>query len=724
MTCAAFVLFAIVAAQAPPPVTGKVVDATGLPLPGVLISVKGERTLAVTEDDGSFAAPALPPGTRLVFTLPGFLSREVATSRQSPASPLVVTLSIAGVSEAVTVQGQSSPRDGGALSLSPLDVVRTPGTQADLMRALGILPGVSRVDDGTGLFVRGGDVSETLVLLDGVVVSHPYRYETPTGGFRGAIDPFLTQGVSFTTGGFSAQYANALSGVVDLVPLGRPRDVRTTATAGLAGVSASAAMPLGETAGIRFGGNRSTPGVLFAVNPSPREFDRLPGGWDLSGSAHLESPRAGNFRLFAIAQKDHVGVELEKDSFVGFLHSNTRHGLLALRWERGAGSWRASVSAGHDLYRKTTDVGVLAIDEDEAHTSGRAELLGDRWGWSIRLGADTDRRTTRAEGRVPSQGGDFGGIGGVAGFRVDHGDWRTGSSAIVSRRVGSFTPEIGVRADRFDRADAWRTAPRASLRWAFADSRALRFAWGRYHQAPSPEYFDRERGAGTLRPLEATHYIVGYERGAEGRPVFFRAEAYWKRYASLPVEDAVAGFTSAGFGTARGVDIFARRIWPSLDLRLSGSVLHARRRWTAPEQRDRYPLPDGAWTPDFAIPFSWAVVANVPIGRAFSVAGTWRVAAGRPFTPLAGVTTTPAGALPIWASINSDRLPRYERIDLSASLLKPIGARTTAIFFASVDNVFDRANFFEFAYSADYSTRRPVQSAAPRSFYVGCSISR
>ena len=137
------------------------------------------------------------------------------------------------------------------------------------MRALGTLPGVARIDDGTGLFVRGGDVSETLVLLDGVVVSHPYRYETPTGGFRGAIDPFLTQGVSFTTGGFSAQYANTLSGVVDLVAAARPREMQTTVTAGLAGLSASAAWPIGETAGVRIAANRSTPAVLFAVNPSP-----------------------------------------------------------------------------------------------------------------------------------------------------------------------------------------------------------------------------------------------------------------------------------------------------------------------------------------------------------------------------------------------------------------------------------------------------------------------
>jgi TonB dependent receptor len=511
---------------------------------------------------------------------------------------------------------------------------------------------------------------------------------------------------------------------VDLVAAARPREMQTNVTAGLAGLSASAAWPIGETAGVRITANRSTPAVLFAVNPSPREFDRLPGGWDVSGSAHLESSRAGHFRVFALAQGDHVGVELEKDSFVGFLHSGTRHELIASRWERSIGSWRALASAGHDMYRKTTDVGVLAIDEDESHASGRAELMGDVAGWSLRLGLDGDRRKTRIDGRVPSQGGDFAGIGGVAGFTIDRSDWRAGSAAMLFRRIGPFTPELGARLDRFDSVDAWTAAPRAAIRWQLSENSLLRFAWGRYHQGPAPNYFDAERGATTLRPMEATHYIAGYERGQPDEPLFFRAEAYWKQYQSLPIEDTLAGFTSEGYGTAQGIDLFVRRIWPRLDLRLSSGVLHARRRWTAPEQRERYPLPEGAWTPDFAIPYSWAVVATVPMGRAFAVAGTWRVAAGRPFTPIMGVVSTPAGVAPIWAPINSERLPRYERLDLAASVIKPLGARTTAVFFASVDNVFDRLNFFEYAYSADYSIRRPVQSAAPRSFYVGCSISR
>jgi vitamin B12 transporter len=724
MTCAAVALCATVLTQATWTVTGRVVDGTGLPLPGVLIAVKGSTPVAVTNNDGSFAAPQVPPAATLVFSLPGFLPREVQMGRQAPVAPLTITLAIAGVSEAVTVSGQLTPPASAALAMTPLDVVRTPGTQADLMQALGTLPGVARIDDGTGLFVRGGDVSETLVLLDGVVVSHPYRYETPTGGFRGAIDPFLTQGVSFTTGGFSAQYANTLSGVVDLVTLGRPREPQTTLTAGLAGISASAAWPLGEAGGVRIGANRSTPAVLFAVNPSPREFDRLPGGWDLSGSAFMESPRAGNLRVFGLAQSDHVGVEMEKDAFVGFLHSGTRHGLVALRWERGIGSWRASASGGHDLYRKSTDVGVLAVDEDESHASVRAEALGGLRSWTVRMNLDADRRLTRVDGRVPSKGGDFGGISGVAGFTVDRSDWRTGTAAIVSRRAGPFTPELGLRIDRFDGADAWTVAPRAAIRWQMSDSRTLRFAWGRYHQAPAPGYFDLERGAVELDPMEATHYVIGYERGDPGRPLFFRAEGYWKRYRSLPLEDAIAGFTSAGYGTARGIDLFARRIWPRVDLRLSGSALYARRRWTAPEQRERYPLPEGAWTPDFAIPYSWTVVANVPIVRALAIAGTWRVAAGRPFTPVAGIVSTPAGVRPVWASINSDQLPRYERLDLGASVIKPFGARTTAVFFASVDNMLARRNFFEYAYSPDYSVRRPLLSAVPRSFYIGCSISR
>lgn len=58
------------------------------------------------------------------------------------------------------------------MTLTAMDVVRTPVAAADLFWAIKIFPGVQQLEEGTGLFVRGGDVSETVVLLDGAVINH------------------------------------------------------------------------------------------------------------------------------------------------------------------------------------------------------------------------------------------------------------------------------------------------------------------------------------------------------------------------------------------------------------------------------------------------------------------------------------------------------------------------------------------------------------------------
>src|SRR5262249_58175446 len=114
------------------------------------------------------------------------------------------------------------PPPGSPSVMRPLAGVRPPGAAADLMRALQTLPGVAQIDEGAGLYVRGGDSSEVLVLLDDAVVFHPYRAETPGGGLFGSVEPFLLEGASFATGGFSARWGNALSAVLDLHGLARP----------------------------------------------------------------------------------------------------------------------------------------------------------------------------------------------------------------------------------------------------------------------------------------------------------------------------------------------------------------------------------------------------------------------------------------------------------------------------------------------------------------------
>jgi hypothetical protein len=223
--------------------------------------------------------------------------------------------------------------------------------------------------------------------------------------------------------------------------------------------------------------------------------------------------------------------------------------------------------------------------------------------------------------------------------------------------------------------------------------------------------------------MRAVHYIVGYEAGRESEGLYFRAESYVKRYTRLPLENLDRGYVSDGYGSAQGVDVFGRWLWNGVEILGTGNWLHARRRWTPIDQRDRYELPPGTWPADFEIPWSAQLVLNVPVGRGVSAGTSWRSAAGRPHTPILGGIQGVNGALPLFGPLNSERLPRYERLDLSANWIVPAGGGV-AILFASVDNALARNNFFEYSYAPDYSSRHPVYGAAPRSFFVGLTFRR
>jgi hypothetical protein len=721
---ALLVILAVTLPQQPITLSGSVADQSDLPLPGVVVTIKGTTTVTATDEHGQFTIATARNDAVVVFELAGFATRTVPIAGTN--GPLTIVMTLAPVSTEVVVRAPAAltPPDT-RMTLRPLDVVRTAGTQADVMRALAVLPGVAQVDEGAGIFVRGGDVSETTVMLDEAPLNHPYRYETPTGGFRGAVDPFLTQGVSFTTGGFSAAYGNSLSGVVDMRSLDRPSVGRVTATAGLAGVSLAAAEPLGTAGGVRVAVNRATPELLFAVNPSPREFDELPGGWDTSASAYYNSPTHGAFKLFVLDQHDHVGVQQQQDAFDGFLHSTTSYRALIASWRQSlASGWTVSAIGSADHYVNGFDVGVAAIDSADDARSARLDLAGAVGGWTMRFGAGAGTAVTNAAGVVPERGGDFAGVSGTSAFDVNHHDNRAGGYVEASHPFGVVTPTIGVRSDYFSAASSARVDPRLNVAVDLGAFGRLRFAGGIYHQAPSPEYFDQVRGATTLAPMTAMHYIAGYESGKSDGAAFFRAEAYYKTYRDLPVQDDAAGYTDHGYGDARGIDLYGRRVWHYIDLRASASFVHTERRWTSPEQQDRYPLPSGTWAPDFSIPYTWQLVVNAPVWPTVWLGAAWREAAGRPMTPAIGATATPDGYEPIWGTINSERLPRYERLDLSVSYLTKLGSRTNAVFFASVDNATNHFNFFEYAYSADYSSRHPVASAAPRGVYIGCTITR
>lgn len=102
-----------------------------------------------------------------------------------------------------------------AIQVTPLQIKRVPmfmGTP-DVLKALQKLPGVNSEGEGTvGISVRGGNVDQNLITLDGATLYNPEHLK----GYATAINPDMVSGIDFYRGAFPARYGSRLSSVIDV----------------------------------------------------------------------------------------------------------------------------------------------------------------------------------------------------------------------------------------------------------------------------------------------------------------------------------------------------------------------------------------------------------------------------------------------------------------------------------------------------------------------------
>lgn len=710
-------------------VRGTVRDASGAALAGAVVYLRGTNSLSVCDMEGRFQIQGAPASEAvLVVTLSGFRAEERIVLFGEQPVELDITLELEGRYEDVRVTAYSRlPKPvNHQTQLTPLAVIRTPGASADLYRTLQMQGGVVKVDDGAGLFVRGGDISETKTYLDRAPLEHPYRYETPNGGMFGTVRPFLLSGISLSIGGFPARFGNVLSGVLELQSDDRPQRTMLTATAGLAAVSGSLSLPVGERAGLRFSGNQSLTRLLFTLNSVEQRFDRHPSGTDFSFNFYADSRRAGSFRAYLFDSQDQIGVELEGTLFAGVLNSRERNGLASLGWQKTlSNQWLMEWSISRSRYAQYLEVGIVELRLADTSECARLDLMGQIENWTLRAGGEFERQAFTLSGLDSSTGGDLGGIQGTRRWSMDFINRRLGGYLELERSLGRLSANVGLRGDHFGVMNAWTADPRLSATYQIAPAHRLRLAWGIYHQAPAPAYLDRQFGNSRLQPMSSKHWIAGYRFGKENDPVFLRVEGYAKSYARLPVEDRQLNFSDKGDGFARGFDVFVRLFRGSRwEAWTSYSYVVARRRYTRLEDRGRYQLPERRFRPEFEIPHTLQWVFEGALTPSVTLAGSFRLASGKPFTPVVGAESKGNGYVPVYGEFNSQRYPVYHRLDLNLSRMNSLGGKTALVQFLGLTNLLDRKNAFDYTYSPDFSERRPSRSAWGRTFYFGISLQR
>jgi hypothetical protein len=712
--------FLVCPAEAQNPLRGTVRGTDGAGVEGANVFILPSLEGTSTDSAGRFTLQTAHTGTAtLVVQRLGFGEERVAVALPRSA-PLAVILSQRAVSlEPIRVQastfGDDPSRAG--VTITPVEAVTIPGSAGDIYRALQTFPGVTSVNESAGLFVRGGDVSETKILLDGAVVLAPYRLETPTGAAFGTFDPFLLNGVFFSSGGFGSRYGDALSGLVALETVGRPARNMLSASASIAAVSTSVALALPKSLGARATASRTSTALLFRMN-GRGGFDVAPEGTDLSGGLVWSPRRERQVKLFGLSQRDRVHGARDSTVFHSAFRSDQHSGLAVLSGRDVWGAFSPTFALSTSESTKGESYRAYKLDRRERYLQGRGEMA---WAATelvtLRLGAEWERRTSRFDGYVPASDGDDapGAPTRFLGSRVTgtrNGAWLESEWHPVS----SLGVTAGLRSDHASLTGARTWDPRLAGALRLGGSTALMLAWGRYHQVPGPLAYDSTLGKPGIPSMRAEHLIGGLVMGdAAGEGALLRVEVYQKRYAELAELGRGYDLGTGGRGTTRGADFFVKGTGPvGLTGRLSYTLLHARRTDPTTGLLARSP---------FDITHSAVAVVERDWKSRFKLGATYRMSTGAPFTDILGAHEDGGRWIPEYGTPFGERLPRFERLDVSANLLHSFWRGNTSAIYISVSNALDRRNVSGFSYSEDYSERVTAGSLFRRTIYFGISTS-
>jgi len=198
---------------------GVVLDYNDKPIKNATIEINISNESTFTNESGYFEFDNIPYDTLILkISAYGFESVEF-TAQKEEKNIIVLSLRLLEL-KSVLVQGNrfATLRNYAAqkVSLTSFEVYTSPTAFGDLIGALRLSPGAQSSENDGRLYIRGGVPDESKVFVNEMMVFNPYTLKQRNVSTRSRFSPFLYQGISLQSGGYEANYGQALSGVLSM----------------------------------------------------------------------------------------------------------------------------------------------------------------------------------------------------------------------------------------------------------------------------------------------------------------------------------------------------------------------------------------------------------------------------------------------------------------------------------------------------------------------------
>jgi hypothetical protein len=505
-------------------------------------------SVALDAGAGTAELTAVLPGRHVVTVrAPGYLPERLSVEVEAGATATVrvalfdvvpkleeitVTASRYDVIDAVRPSATAFTRD---------DIESLAELGDDTVRVAHRLPGIAASEFSARSHVRGGAADEMMVLLAGVELVEPYHLRDYQGVFS-AIDQRIVSGLQIYSGGYPAEYGDALSGLMVIEPR-EPTELAHELGVSLLHTSVLSSGTFADGRGTWLGSaRRSNLGdVLNNDVGEPSYHDAFARVGLAIGSKHrltfnslgydddiVLEPKANGL------EQETARVEVDSQQFWLSFDSDWTASLSSRLW---------LFSTKFDSLRRETvsdaELDATVVDWREQDSVGLKQEwrleLADRQ--LLAFGVDAERFDAHFD--YASTAAWRGVLASIApampaqrAFELLPAAHKY--SAFVSDRV-RFTErvvaELGLRWDRqsYSPGEAnSQTSPRASLLFMVAPRTDVRVSYGRFFQSEQPVDLPVEDGVTAFaHAQDASHSIVSVEHRFDGDLVL-RVEAFRK----------------------------------------------------------------------------------------------------------------------------------------------------------------------------------------------------
>lgn len=703
---------------------GKVINAeNNFPLSNVSVIIKELEKGVYTNEKGEYRIYDIPVGNYTVsFQLIGFKStlktdiiiksnRTIFVNQQLNRQ----LIEIEGMTTEINYFVETEDKATSVINYSSEEIRRAPGSAGDVSRIMLSLPSVAKVNDqSNNLIVRGGNPMENTFFIDNIEIPNinHFPHQGSSGGPIGILNVDFIEDVNFSTGGFSAEYGDKLSSVMEIkFRDGNPTEFDGQIDFNWAGFGGIIEGPISTKSSAMLAIKRSY--LEYVVDVFDVGTSIAPSYGDVQAKLTYEFNPLQKLTFLAIYADDHNSPDQQNaiDNYMShYGNQDLYQGTFGVNWKS---VWNQSLFSNtalsytsnkynEDFYETFT--GDFAIKNRTWEREMKMRNINHKNindNIDLNFGCDLKflqhsynnwlAATTNAIGdSIP----EF-----ILDDEIDV--YKTGCFISMNVKISDkLSTTFGLRGDYFSFNENVNFAPRFSCRYQLSDLTSINGSYGIYYQNLPLLLLSQNETGKELQNPRAIHYIAGIEHllSEDTRLVI---EAYQKEYANFPMDPTQPGLfildddffnyyeslTDTGIALSRGIEFIIQK---KLAAKIYGLA-------SAAYFRSRYKDLDKVWRNrnyDNRVILSMEGGYKPNPNWEFSM--RWIYAGGVPYTPI-DINESSLNQYSILdeSRINAERYPDYHsmnvRIDKRFFLHK-----TNLVIYASVWNIYSQKNIAEY----------------------------